>query len=465
MPVLTLNRVDVPEVVPIQYESGSESLEWLRNQVLDYVTARSPCAARRARFLLDGQILDDEENSKPLDYFNISRASWMVHLTFAKPKTTQIVIDIVKWSGEKITCNVYPEDTVRELKQKIQDLEGIPPDYQFIFYRYTHMEEDWRLLSEYDVKANATIKLNCSMSDGRGPPPPPPPDMLQRKNCGVKLYIKTPAGGTLALQVEPSDFIAHIKLLIQDKEGISPIQQRLFFDSRELMDNQTLSDHDIPSEGTIYYLRKIINRDSGEGVESIAEEHVGSIKIHIQITSGESFPLVAELSDTIEYVKLVIQEHFRLPPERQKLFFADKELLSGQTLSDHGIQDESILHLSLNTLYLTVKMLTGKTIELEAYSTDTIYMIKQDIQDLEGIPPDKQRLVFNHIQLEDNRSLIDYNIQSSDTLYLILRLRGGGATFKFADLTNENGLQVQNWSSSAPSWRIACQGLNLEGKA
>lgn len=75
---------------------------------------------------------------------------------------------------------------------------------------------------------------------------------------------------------------------------------------------------------------------------------------------------------------------------------------------------------------LTIKTLTGKNLALEFDDSETtIDAVKEEISYQEGVPTDQQRLIYNGMQLEDGRTLGDYNIPDKAVIHLVLRLRGG----------------------------------------
>lgn len=162
-----------------------------------------------------------------------------------------------------------------------------------------------------------------------------------------------------------------------------------------------------------------------------------TFQIFVQIATGDIIPLQVKSSESIEMIKNRIEDEIGVPSSS---FDLCKYGLCNEniTLSDSIVQQDSILYMALNLMkpdlstrnIWNVKLMShsGKRTVINIHRADfrdiSVEHLKHIIFSLEGIPADEQRLVFAGRQMEDGRTLSDYNCENGCTIHIVLRLRG-----------------------------------------
>lgn len=250
----------------------------------------------------------------------------------------------------------------------------------------------------------------------------------------MQIPVDLITGATLTLEVEPSDTVESVKAKIKAMSGITE-DFGLAYDGKQMDEadgHRTLADYGIRDPAT-------------------------EMQILVSGLRGNTWTLWVEPSDTVESVKLQLQEKDGLPPCQQRLIFEGRQLDDGDTVASCGIREHSYLnlcgrlascdcirthmeaqkliqehHQTLTTrpaatdeMQIFVRVLGGKkATALKVQPSDTVGSVKVKLyyRKKKKTMPCKQRLVFSGMELADDRTLASYGIEEESTLYLCVRL-------------------------------------------
>ena len=248
---------------------------------------------------------------------------------------------------------------------------------------------------------------------------------------GIIIYLKnyfnlkfiTEYGFKFDLSISQWDTIKEIKDKIYEEYKIPSNQQAFFFANNPLDDDQlSIYDYNIINNGLIFK-------------EDNSKYNNNRILITIQNKKYENFSIlfedkIIELSldpfDTIENLnKIVEKKTGKIISNFDYMLYGKSYIYEfNKMIKDYNLsQNNNILNLKKVEFFVYIRTLAGKTLIIVIDPLNTIGELKEKICDSEGIEPGQQRLIFEGKQLEDNKTLADYNIKKESTLLMILRLR------------------------------------------
>ena len=276
--------------------------------------------------------------------------------------------------------SVKPQDTIGDIKDMVNDREGIPPSDQRLKFGNEELNDDHPTLKDTGIKDEDVLDLQP-----------------------MEIYVKHWNGSTFAISpVTPNNSIDDVQSVIEEIRNIPISQQRLIFNDKALKDpSRTLRQYKIKHQSTLELLPMNIHVVTPDGTK----------KITLQV----------EPEDTIVDVKKKIYNKEGLPVEDQRLTSPSGKPLEKDksTLAAYNIQHDDVLQ--LEPMAITIRQPNGKMFTLENVDPqDTIEDIQDRILSKKGIPKKDQRLAFQDKPLKDpSKALKDYKIKHESVLDLL----------------------------------------------
>lgn len=328
------------------------------------------------RIVYNGRKLEDDRTVSDYNIQNKSTLNLVLPVPGRPNGDNRMEVTILtKDRGPLATLAVRPTDLILELKLKIRGITGVPYNKQILNFADRELENR-RFISDYSIQNKSVIDLVVE----------------------IEVYVVTSLPQKrMALELKSNDTIRSVKDKIRVQTKISPYQQVLLFNGKQLDDVHSLNYYNIENKSTLFLYV--------------------TVEIIVTMSTGTDVRLNLFESNTIKNVKERIQLSEDIPCDMQRLYFLSRLLEDGSILSDYGIQNGCILNCDVISLIrICVKMPSEDVISVNISPDDKVRSIIDRIQASHAIPPDQLSLVYNGEKLNNRFTLRHYKLGNGSVL-------------------------------------------------
>jgi ubiquitin C len=227
-----------------------------------------------------------------------------------------VQISVRPETGGNMELSVESTDWVKDVKEKIQELSGIPRDEQILFLGRRQLE-DYQTLGDYSIGEGSALELTS------------------RADCKmVRLLVLSPAGTCIMLEAKPTDTLDVVRERIEANERILLTGQVLLFAGKRLEGGKTLSDYSIADNSALELVPSL------SGCESF-----GAMSLTVLFGTRKFTVPEVKPTNTIGDLKVKIGSVEGIAPDCHHLVFANEPLEDGKLLRDYSIVDGSTLRM------------------------------------------------------------------------------------------------------------------------
>ena len=347
------------------------------------IKAKNGFPVDEQRIVYNGRNLEDDQT---VSDYNIQDKSTLNLVLPVRDNRMEVTI-LKETMGPVPTLAVRPNDSILDVKRKIQDMTGVPFHKQILIFAGEELQNIFTI-SRYNIQNKSFI------------------DLVE----AITVYFAIPLRSQerMKLELNPFDTIGSVKAKIHAKTGIPLHQQVLKFIGEELRDVDSTLNHYCIGDNSIILVYVT--------VEIVVMYRGTKVTQRLKLFK----------SDTIKDVKERIQLSKNIPSDMQRLYFRGERLIDSQTLSDLNIQNESKLHCFV-MITIHIMMPNGNKISVDVSLDEDVRSVRDRIQAIQGAIPSDQLcfLEYNGVQLNNSYTVRHYKLGNGSILNLV---RSGGTS-------------------------------------